>query len=217
MPQAIKVNYYEFTTPPAGEVVSLDLVKANARVTSTSEDVLIQFYIDMAVDRISRLTGRLLQPAVLQGFYPFPTAGKFNRFLYVPVERAPITAINEVAIWDGTTQDYVALTTDQWDQEATATYSRILFDSTVIFDNTIDNDDLEPYLIRVDFDAGYPTSDDIPDSLRGAVMQYATWLYKNRGDCSNCAPGTTRNVGGFPFPNTLADLVCSFIIRRIFG
>lgn len=217
MSNVIKVNLYEFTTAPTGTVVELDIVKANARITSTSEDAIIQIYIDMAVDRISKLTNRLLQPAVLQGFYPFPQYGKFERFLFVPVEKAPITVINEVAIWDGTTQDYVALDTDQWKEEKTATYSNILFDSTVIFDNTIDIDDLQPYFIRVDFDAGYPTSDDIPRGLYGAVMQYATWLYKNRGDCSDCAPGTTKNLGGFPFPNSIADLVCTYIIRRVFG
>lgn len=210
----IKVNNYEFTTEPAGEVVSLTLVKSNARVTSNAEDVLIQFYIEMAVDRISRVTNRLLQPAVLQGFYPYPTCGRYERNPFVPVEKAPITTINEVAIWDGETQDYVALAASEWKQEGTATYSRILFDSTVIFDNTVDVDDLQPYLIRVDFDAGYPASADIPSALAGAVMQYATWLYKNRGDCSDC---DVKSVGGFMFPNSIADLVCSFIIRRVFG
>ncbi len=209
----IKVNNYEFTTAPAGEVVSLALVKSNARITSTSEDALIQFYINMAVDRISRITNRLLQPAVLQGFYPYPTCGRYELDLYVPVERTPITAINEVAIWDGT--DYVALDATEWQQLETATYSRILFDSTVIFNDTQSIDDLQPYLIRVDFDAGYPTSDDIPPALAGAVMQYATWLYNNRGDCSDCTG--CKTVGGFMFPNSIADLVCSFIIRRVFG
>lgn len=210
----IKVNNYVFTTPPTGEVVSLALVKSNARITSDAEDVLIQFYIDMAVDRISRVTNRLLQPAVLQGFYPHPTCGRYERFLFVPVERTPVTTINEVAIWDGETQDYVALDADEWQQESTATYPRILFDPTVVFDNTVDVDDLQSYLIRVDFDAGYPTSDDIPDALRGAVMQYATWLFKNRGDCDDC---DSKSVGGFMFPNSIVDLVCSFIIRRVFG
>ncbi len=209
----IKTALYEFTTAPAGEVVSLDLVKSNANIDFDTDDALIQFYIDMAVDRISGLTGRLLQPVVLNGSYSYPDASGFECRLFVWIEKAPLTAINEVAIWDGT--DYVALDADEWAEEKTSTYSRILFDSTVIFNNSLDVDDLQPYPIRVGFDAGYPTSDDIPPGLRGAVMQYATWLYNNRGDCSDCTG--CKTVGGFLFPNSIADIVCQFIIRRVFG
>lgn len=211
----IKVANYVFTTEPSGVVVSLDLVKSNARVDFDDEDVLIQMYIDMAIDRISRLTGRLLQPAVIDGFYPYPDASKYECQLFVTLEKAPITAVNEVAIWDGA--DYAVLSVTDYAEEKTATYSRILFDSTVIFNNSFNVDDVQPYPIRVGFDAGYPTSGDIPPALVGAVMQYATWLYNTRGDCSDCDASSLRSVGGFMFPKSIADLVSSFIIRRVFA
>ena len=211
----IKVANYEFTTPPAGVVVTLDEVKQNARVDFSDEDTIIQIYIDSAVDRINKLTNRLLQPAVLNGFYPYPDTSRFEERLFVTLERAPITAVNEVAIWDGTA--YAALTTDQWEELKTSTYSRIWFNSTVIFNANLNFDDLIPYPIRVGFNAGYADASAIPPALKLAIIQYATWLYNTRGDCSDCDPSSMRSLGGFMFPKSIADLVSSFIIRRVFG
>jgi uncharacterized phiE125 gp8 family phage protein len=214
----IRTNYYEYTTAPEftpGIVVTLDLVKQNANIDFDSSDELLQFYIDTAIERIEKATGRLLRPAVSNGFYPYPAYSKYYTTGYVPIERAPITAVNEVATWDEALGDYQALTlSTDYEIEQKFAHWRIVFEGNVIFNENLDFDDIKPYLIRVGFDHGYATSDDIPFPLRTAVMQYATMLFENRGDCSECA--CTNTAGGL-IPSTIFDLISPYIIRRAFG
>ena len=210
---SVKTNYYEFTTEPSGEVVSLSFVKENARIDKCddSEDNILYAYIDTALSRIEKITNRILRPAVINGFYPFARHSIYEVSLFVTMEKTPIRSINEVAIYNGT--DFEALTlNDDYKIEKRAYDSRILFEPR-IFDNYYNIDNIQPYSFRIGADVGYLNSDAVPPELKIAIAQYATWLYESRGDCSDCS----SSIGGYIMPSSIIELISGLVVKRFFG
>lgn len=177
----VKPNFYEVITPPDTniEVVDRNLVVSNGNMDDSdpAEQALIDFYITAAEDRIEALTGRTLRPTTFRLNAPYGALSQYERYSYVEVERAPISAITTVEQYDGNA--FVTTDTDDYIIEQKAAYWRILFKD---FDYQTLPDDVA-YPIRITFDAGYADGT-VPKKLQLAVVQYATWLYTNRGDCS---------------------------------
>ena len=203
MGNKIKVNFYEETAvDPAPTVVSLDDVKCHARVDYDDDDAVIQIYLDAAIERIEILTNRILRPVSIVCNAAFEDLTYFERYPFVELERNPTRAVTLVEVHNGT--DFETVDTDSFLVERKAGFWRVQLYPYQFFRNYIFPVDV-PYPIRVTFDAGYEDGQ-VPAKLRLAVMQYATWLWNNRGDCSE------ENI-----PEALWGLIGQCRILRVFG
>lgn len=200
MTYANKVALYEYTTPPSGEVVTLALTKSNANIDHDDDDTLLAFYIDSAVEEVERLTNRILRPATIRAGYATYERARSEYAYYVEAQRAPIRSITSVERYNPDTEVYDTVPTDDYVIEQTSSFWRILFYPYVQLDALFSLLYLDQvaYPIRVTFEAGYLNPDSVPSKLKLAVMQYATWLYNNRGDCSDeeLPPHLTKLIGG---------------------
>jgi len=199
----IKPNYYETTfTDPVPVVVSLDLIKCQGRIDYNDDDALLEIYRDTAIERIEDLTNRLLRPASVVCHAAFEDLTEFERYPFVELERNPCQSVTLVEFHNGT--DFETIDVDNYLVEQKAGYWRVQLYPYQFFRNYTFPVDV-PYPIRITFDAGYPDGQ-ITAKLKLAVMQYAVWLWNNRGDCSE-----------EDLPPALWDLIGQCRIVRVFG
>ena len=189
-----KANNYEVKTAPSGLPVDLDTVKAHLRITSCDEDVLLNLYLETAVQEVERLSNVLTRPAEFEGQYgTFEFDGRTGYDYFVKLERAPFRSVSEVRSWNGT--DFTVVDAGDYEVELKRDgYTRIRFDAFGEFNYlTVTGDGpQEPYPIRVDFQAGPADAKD--SELKMAVLHYVAWLYDNRGDCAESEmPATVRS------------------------
>lgn len=189
----IKVNYYEFVTPPDPnvEVVSLDVIKQNARIEHNDEDSIIQVYRDSAIERIEDLTNQLLRPSTIRVNAPYEEYTRLERYSIIELQRAPIRAVDSVAVWNG--DAFTPLDAEDYIIEEKAAYWRIqLYPFKNFSAYPVD----VAYPLQAQFQAGY-LQGQVPNKIKLAIIQYATWLYENRGDCSdeNLPEGLQRLIG----------------------
>ncbi len=179
-----RANFYKFVVPPTGVVVTLASVKDHGNITRSDKDTVIQDNIDAAVDCAERITGRLLRPATIEGFYNDARRSIYERWPYVPIERAPVTSVSAVNLWSSETKTFEALTSEQFEVKEKEIHWRVLLDTLNLNLNFgLPIDTLQPYLIRVDFIAGYATPANVPPKIKAAIRQFALWLTANPGDC----------------------------------
>jgi uncharacterized phiE125 gp8 family phage protein len=177
----IKVNYYETIVEPDEniQVVSIDQIRKNARIDSNDEDSILKLYRDVAIEQVEKLTNRLLRPQTIRLNAPYEEYTRYEQYPIIEIQRNPVTSINNVSAYDGTT--FVVLDTEDYIIEQKAGYPRVQLYPFNYFKTW--NQPLDvAYPIRVDFVAGYADGE-VPASLQLAVIQWATWLYENRGDC----------------------------------
>jgi uncharacterized phiE125 gp8 family phage protein len=182
-------EYYQVTIEPAEEPVTLAEVKAFMRWTSTSEDALITDMIVVAREAIELYTGQYFIERTVQGDFDSVFTTNSERYPWVKLRRAPLKSVTsvQVSISDTFTDESYQL------KRHTHGFSRILFD-----DLTTSLDDV-PYPLQVVFIAGYGDADDVPETIKMAIMQYVNFIFKNRADCVN--PGACATVieqAGFP-------------------
>lgn len=203
MGNKIKVNFYETTlVTPVPDVVSLNLIQCQGVIDFDDDNELLELYRGAAIDRIEKMTNRLLRPATVVCNAPFEDLTKFERYPFVELERNPCRAVTRVEVHNGT--DFEDVPADSFLVEQKAGYWRVQLYPYQFFRNYIFPVDV-PYPIRVTFDAGY-LDGTVPHPLRLAVAQYAVWLWNNRGDCSD------ENI-----PDAILNLIGQYRILRTFG
>ena len=182
-----KVALYETVTVATANIVELATVKANANIDHDDDDAIIQLYIDTATEEVERLTNRLLNAVSLRGNYPGFKVVSTEYDYFVELERAPVRQVTAVQRFDVQTNDYVDISTDDYEIRQTSTFWRVLFYpySAVNFIGITATGQRVPYPIRVTFDAGYADVNSVPNKIKMAIIHYATWLYNNRGDCAD--------------------------------
>lgn len=185
-------------TPPANPAVTLDVMRAHLRVTTTDDDTLIATYTAAATDYVERIIDRALITRTLSqtvtrapvprqvALSPTPTLYPLNWPLAYPrplieLRRAPLIAVSAVTWRDldavSTTltagTDYVA--------DATQEPGQVRLAASLSFPNA--------NALTVTYTAGYgATADAVPISLRQAIMIMTAHMYEGRGDVDAPAP-----------------------------
>lgn len=182
-------EYYEVTTEPAEEPVTLAEAKAFMRITSTAEDALITSMIVVAREAIELYTGQYFVVRTVQGDFDSVFYSGTERYPWIKIRRAPLNTVTsvQVSISDTFTDESYQI------KKHTHGFSRLLFD-----DLSTSLDDI-PYPLQVVFTAGYGDADAVPETIKMAIMQYVNFIYKNRADCvdpSACAAVIEQS--GFP-------------------
>lgn len=199
-----KSAQYTITAGPTGTPVTLSTVKEHLRVTSTTEDGIIQMYIDTAVEEIERRTNRLMRTFTFQGNYAVLDRQPTERFRYVELEKAPLNAVTAVEVTnDGST--YTAVAAENFNvEEMDIGFWRVQFPSAANIFANVDYEQV-PYPLRITFTAGYG-SGNVPPGLTMGILHYVAWLYDQRGDCPDSA-----------MPASLRQVIGSWKIKRIFA
>lgn len=144
---------------PTGEVISLLLVKKHLRVTWDHDDVLIESYIDSAIDHVEQMTNRFLLTRTVRQ----TSESICDRYL---LEASPVQSVTSVSVTD--TDD---VTTTITDFEIDGDY--LVFPDTVEFPALKDS----PSAVTVEYVTGYAS---VPKSVTQAIMLLVSHFYENR-------------------------------------
>jgi len=167
------MQLYTVTVPAADEPVTLAEAKAFMRVTSSAEDTLITTLISSATETLEQYTNRYFVVRTVQGDFSTVLVSKTEVYPYVVVGRAELQTVTSVEVSVNGSFEAESFQI----KKPTHGFSRILFD-----DLTDQLDDI-PYPLQIIFTAGYGDASNVPDNIKVAIMEYVSFLYRNRGDC----------------------------------
>lgn len=153
------------------EPISLAEAKVHLRVDHTADDALITRTIKAARQYVERACGHALLPQIWrQSFDHWPDFASAPVYLY----RFPVTAIASATIDQGSLAidlepEQFRLDPDSMPCRVTPAYGVVLPEPAEL-----------PGAIKITFDAGYATVEDIPAELLQAVYMTIGDLYENR-------------------------------------
>ena len=193
------------TTAPAGEPVTVEMVKLHCRIDSNADDLLLAGYLTaarvMAEDYLSR---KLLTQTVLWTLRPASLFGLGTRLAHGPLElpRAPVQSIVSVTAlddWGNSTAiqpaalplmqgaailGYVA---DLALEPATLTIGgeTMLSGGLPVHSTRLQH-------IQVTMVVGYGTASAVPPTIAQAIMMTTAFLYEHRGDTDVAMPSAAE-------------------------
>lgn len=186
-------------SPVPSEVVTTAEVKSFLRVTGNADDALIASLCTRARMIAERLTGRSIIKTSLYAFWDFVPGqgtpwwdGVRDGALsclsagYVELPRPPLISVEEVSGFNNDDSAVVMSASNYYvdtvDPDLPGRVALRLGAVWPIFTRTRNG-------FRVQYTAGYAS---VPEDLKHAILLMASWLFKNRGDCSDdgCAGGS---------------------------
>lgn len=209
---------FKLITPPSVEPVSLEEVKAHARIDGSTEDSLLTALIVAARQWVESYTKRALIQQSWQLW--FDEADLFSCFgrceppcvpAYLEIPRPPLIDVTQVLYYD---EEGVSTV---WD----ARYY-YLDNARAPGRLVLCNDALWPAPVRrlnglaVDYNAGYGAqASDVPEALRLAIRQLAAFWYEQRGDAAMASNGGQAAAMGLSVPLVIQALLDPFCVRGL--
>ena len=200
---------YKVTSAPATTPISVDEVKSFAKISTTADDTLIAILINSVVTYAEQITRRDFITRTYRTFRDrFPGSFKgYDQFLSevtpdsgnygFELRRSPLQEIVQVSYMDTVGSTIVVPSTDYYNTEEDD-FSVLLTRPSKSWP-TDAADQLQA--IQIDFKAGFGDNPaDVPAALRNALLMHVTFLYENRGDCSDicggaaCGPSSTPSA-----------------------
>lgn len=175
--------------------ITLDTAKAHLRVTDDAEDELIQGYIDAAQQHIEDYTGLVLEPRTV--------VEDFDSWSAVRIRSAPIRSITSVTYvdGDGTTQLLDASSYTLAGQRRPGRLSPAAGVRWPIIGSALG-------AISVTMAAGYQSPDDVPASVKHALLLLVGHFYTYREPVA-----TTTKV--IELPLSVETLLRRYRLRRV--
>ncbi len=178
--------------PVPSEPITAAEVKSFLRVTTSADDALIQSLCSRARLIAERLTGRCIIKQSLYAWWDFVPGKRLDwwdgvkegpiggeRASSVEIPRPPLISVSEVCAFNDDDSQVVldpsAYFLDITDQDLPGRVVLRLGATWPVFTRNANG-------FRITFIAGYAT---VPEDIRHALILIASWLYKNRGDCSD--------------------------------
>ncbi len=214
---------YKVTTPPANGAVSLETFKAHLRITNCNQDEILQIYLNAAIteaelcmglDLITRTykTFRDFFPQYLnEGYYPWgiipETFNEFPANTGFELRRSPFNALVSV--------EYIAAATST----LTAVPASVYYATASVagnFSNILNNpgqqwpfDLVSPRqdAIEIVFTSGFDDDESsIPSDIKTAIVEHASKMFFERGDCSDCSNSLPAISKGIYAKNKVVNL-----------
>jgi|TARA_Y100000310_G_scaffold320268_1_gene376545 uncharacterized phiE125 gp8 family phage protein len=199
----IRAYAYRVTVPPANGAVTLTTLKEHLRITNDRQDTILQLYLDAAIHFAEDCTGLALITQTYEterDFFPNTSSEAYYLDGAMPetfnattgnvgfeLRRGPVQSVESL--------EYVQLNT-------AATYTTV--DPTLYYvvnpeagklanlllapEQTWPTDAISPRpsAIRITFVVGFGDNDtDVPADIRLAILEHATQMFANRGDCAS--------------------------------
>ena len=202
---------YKLTAPPENDAVTLETFKKHIKRTNTNEDLLLSKYLKASIkfcealtrrDFITRtyITYRDFFPVACQneGFYQNGVIPNYrNGFNSGPssnvgfeIRRSPLQSVTQIQYYVSGVLTLLDSTT--YYNTTEEDYSSILAVSDWPYD--CDN---RLQAIQITVVIGYGDNDtDVPEDISNAILELATALWVNRGDCSDsgCSKAIPSNA-----------------------
>ncbi len=158
----------QLVTPPEAEPVTLAELKAQLRVDHGDEDAIIEAKISAARRHVEDLTGRTLALATYEFFLDgFPAAE-------IEVPRSPLVSVDSVNFVAPNGSE-VTVSPSEYEVDTASPTGWIVPHAGFSWPETMKRINA----VRIRFVAGY-APDDVPGSLKEAILQLAAWWYEQR-------------------------------------
>tara|TARA_B100001971_G_C18117550_1_gene497663 strand:+ start:430 stop:1002 length:573 start_codon:yes stop_codon:yes gene_type:complete len=168
---------------PAAEPISVSEAKTFLRISHDGDDAVLANYIKAARQFCEIYTGQCIISRSLKTSFSIngSTADAYD------IPKSPATSISQVKVVQ---KDSTETVLDANTYNLDTTFNRIIFQTAVLAPH--------PYSkLDVFYTAGYGTSaDDVPETLRHAVLMKAAQMYEHRG-------GVQEQQGGFDIIESL--------------
>lgn len=163
---------YRVTIPPADLAVSLELAKSHLKVTSKYEDDLITMYLEAAITYAEEFTRRDLLTRTYQ---------TFRDGFYEPIElrKSKLQEITSIEYLEN--GSWLTLSSDIYYATESDDFSQICLKVGKLWPTNVD---LQKQSVRITFTCGYGTASAISSNWKLAILNHLSYLYANRGDCS---------------------------------
>jgi uncharacterized phiE125 gp8 family phage protein len=182
---------YEVITLPAGLAVPLATFKLHAKTTASVSDALLTLYLQAAINYGEGITRRDFVNRTYKTFRDaFPgTHGYDSSYPYntgnvgFELRRSRLQSVTSVKYL----VDAVLATVDSsvYYNTSENDYSKVL---TLDGQSWPTGADVRLQAIEIEFVAGYGADDtSVSDDIQDAIMQHATALLENKGDCDDAA------------------------------
>ncbi len=207
---------YKEIVPPANGAVNLETLKKHLRISSCNQDDILQVYLDAATLQAEDCTGLDLITRTYQterDFFPnWPSEGYYisgaipqtlntsSGNVGFQLRRGPVQAVSLVEYIEvGTVDTYI--TVDSSDYYVTIPEAGKLTD-ILLEPDSLWPTDFSPRQnsIRITFTSGFGDEQkDVPSDIQLAILETASQLYANRGDCAgnscgNAIPAIASNI-----------------------
>lgn len=183
-------------TPPAVEPVSLADMKAQLRLTATSEEDLISAQIRAARGHVESVTRRALITQTWRRYLDRWPEGRV-----VSLSPGPVSAVTGVTLYDGNGLP-MALAPGDWQADLASVPARLRPALAVIGGGAALNG------IEIEFVAGFgPAPGDVPDALRQAIRLLAAhWFEHREADAAALSCSIPGEVGRLCAPYRVCRL-----------
>lgn len=172
-------DFYEIETAATNEPLLVDDVKIYLKVETLDDSGLVDALISTATIQGEKFTNRVFVNRTITGKFSQLEESKFERYPFITIRRAPVSAINSVKVMLNDVLTDVPATDYQFKESGG--FPRILFTETINCDDV-------PYPLEVEFVAGYGDPEVVPDDILIALKQHIAHMYENRGDVEQDSP-----------------------------
>lgn len=194
---------YKVIAEPEKLAVPIETFKLHLKRKGSSEDALLNLYLQAAIDYAEGITRRCLinrsirtyrdffpTPCQNEGYYPYgiiPSSGRgindIDSNVGFELRKSKLQSIVEVSYISSGTPVIVDPTDYYFTDEDD--YSELL-----AVNSWPEDADRRMQAVTIDFVCGFgPTPKSVPKDYQVAIMQHATAIRANRGDCSDTACG----------------------------
>ena len=165
-------DYYEITSEPAEEPVTLTEVKNWLRVDHSVDDTLITSLITSARKFGEKFCNRIFVNTSFDCFFSSLDSSACELYSYIQIRRAPLVSISSIETYNSgsysATTDYLLKQTNG--------FSRVVFNNGLTYEYTT------AYPIKISVISGYGTATDVPEDIKTALKAHIAFMYENRGD-----------------------------------
>jgi hypothetical protein len=182
-----------------------------------AETPFLEAQIALATEIVENYTWLTLRETTFTESFP-------EKYQYLHLEKAPITANTSITDIRYLDEDYAYSVYSLGDSQSSMSYDNLDIRLSELgqgylnlrnMENITFADNKRQYPIRVTYKAGYQYDDDtgkylIPQSLRSAILMLAAKYYTDRGDCVGCVC-----ENGMLMPMSVKMLLDSYSLRHI--
>lgn len=165
-------DYYEITSEPTEEPVTLTEVKNWLRVDHSADDTLITSLITSARKFGEKYCNRIFVNTSFDCYFSSLDSSSCELYSYIQIRRAPLVSISSLEAYSG---GAYAASTDYF-LKNTNGFSRVVFEYGLDYEYTT------AYPIKIGIVAGYGTASTVPEDIKTALKAHIAFMYENRGD-----------------------------------
>lgn len=182
---------YILIVPAVSKPITLEEIKSYLRITGSTEDSLLNIFIDSAVsafeacsniDLMNKTYKAYLDSFPFDDFFCFSQLNTCYNYPILTLPRGKVSSIVQIQYYkDG---NLVTFDSSKYRLLESTSFGKL---TTTENNSYPTNADCIRQAVEITFVSGFgDTAADIPSDIKIALMSYIANLYENRGDCNGC-------------------------------